>query len=553
MLIRWTGGRATKPGFATNDGDGEREAWWALGSEAEGETEKVILGTPFNDVLHGRPTDDEIDGGPGADRMAGRGGDDTYYVDNTRDVVRERAHEGIDTVVSQVSWTLGKHVENLSLGSATTASLVGTGNSLNNVIKDSYGSNVLYGMLGNDTLLGGHVISPGSHDTLYGGDGNDLLEAGLFDYSGDQLHGGNGNDTLSVTQGSNGLYGEEGDDHLVAGSGGTYHGPSDKLDGGAGQDTLEGGSFMDGGDGDDTLLLDGVYTASGGDGNDNISGTGGVGYSNADVDGGAGDDTIDVSAPINRLTIDGGDGNDSIIGGGWRDVTLDGGAGDDVVTAHQWRIGPTTLYGGEGNDVLSATGGGTMTLDGGLGDDHLSVVLSGSFTTATLTGGEGNDTLSASHGMDTLAGGIGNDVFLLSASEILWQDMVTVTDFESGVDQLSVSQATLAVGNGDAVVDHAQTIDGPGGFDACAELVIVAADIFGDLTLDAAAAAIGSANQAYTEGQTVLFMVDNGTDSMALRFTSSGADAVVSAAELSVVARLDGSASTAAEDIVWSA
>ena len=122
-----------------------------------------------------------------------------------------------------------------------------------------------------------------------------------------------------------------------------------------------------------------------------------------------------------------------------------------------------------------------------------------------------------------------------------------------GEDTLAVSQSHLAVGNGDQQVDGAVTVPGPGGFDASAELVIVAADIFGDLTLDKAAAAIGGANQSYEAGQTVLFMVDNGTDSWALYFTSAGQDAAVSAAELSIVGRLNGAASTGAEDIVWSA
>ena len=70
-------------------------------------------------------------------------------------------------------------------------------------------------------------------------------------------------------------------------------------------------------------------------------------------------------------------------------------------------------------------------------------------------------------------------------------------------------------------------------------------------TLDAAAAVIGSANQAYAPGQTVVFMVDNGSDSWALYFQSSDTDATVSAAELSIVARLTGTTSTAADDIIW--
>ena len=233
-------------------------------------------------------------------------------------------------------------------------------------------------------------------------------------------------------------------------------------------------------------------------------------------------------------------------------VKIDAGAGDDVVIGHRETGGPGTvsLIGGDGNDVVTgANSNGDCTVDGGSGDD----VLSGrsSHGSVTIDGGVGNDTLTSAHGMAALTGGEGLDLFVLSAKQVLYIDQVWTTDLASGTDHLGISQATLAVGNGDLVVDGAVTVDGPGGFEASAELVIVAADIFGDVTLESAAAAIGSANQAYAVGQTVLFMVDDGVNSTALYFTSSGNDAQVTADELSIVGTLLTTASTAAEDIVW--
>ena len=155
--------------------------------------------------------------------------------------------------------------------------------------------------------------------------------------------------------------------------------------------------------------------------------------------------------------------------------------------------------------------------------------------------------------MRYLTGGEDGDRFTLSSKETYGIEMVTVTDFASGLDLLTVSQGSLPVGNGDLVVDGAVSVSGPGGFEASAELVIVETDVAGGLTLSKAAAAIGSANGAYAAGQTAVFMVDDGTNSWALYFQSSGSDAVVSAAELSIIGRLDGCVSTTIDDIVWSA
>lgn len=510
-------------------------------------------GNALGNKLTGNTGNNWLDGKEGADTMIGGRGDDSYRVDNAGDLVTEAAGQGVDTVITSIDYTLGAGVENLSMSSDSSAGIKGYGNELANSMSDWIGSDLLSGLDGNDTLSGGTVLSPGASDTLDGGNGDDLLSAGRYAYSSDVLYGGEGNDTLTVKAGANSLYGGGGDDLLQSGSGGMYHGPTDYLDGGAGNDTLQGGGGLSGGDGDD-LMTTNVFTgyAAGGTGNDTISGTGGAGYSNLWVDGGAGDDAIDSYAVNNSLTTYGSEGNDTIDGGAQMNVTLDGGADDDVVYGHRETGAPGTVsvLGGDGNDVVTGVNfGGDCTVEGGSGDDTLSG--RSSHGAVTIDGGVGNDTLTSAHGMAALTGGEGSDLFVLSAKQVLYTDQVWTTDFTSGTDHLAISQATLAVGNGDLVVDGAVTVDGPGGFDSSAELVIVAADIFGGVTLENAAAAIGSANQDYAAGQTVLFMVDDGVNSTALYFTSSGNDATVSADELSIVGTLTATASTAAEDIVW--
>lgn len=65
-----------------------------------------IIGNSGNNIL---------DGVTGADTMIGGDGDDAYYVDNIGDVVVEKSDEGMDTVQSSISYTLGSNVENVIL------------------------------------------------------------------------------------------------------------------------------------------------------------------------------------------------------------------------------------------------------------------------------------------------------------------------------------------------------------------------------------------------------------------------------------------------------
>ena len=98
--------------------------------------------------------------------MFGGIGDDTYVVDISTDVITENANEGIDTVESGISYTLGANLENLIL--TGTAAINGTGNTLDNLLKGNSGANTLTGDAGNDILDGG-----AGNDTLNGGTGND--------------------------------------------------------------------------------------------------------------------------------------------------------------------------------------------------------------------------------------------------------------------------------------------------------------------------------------------------------------------------------------------
>ncbi len=155
-------------------------------------SDNVIIGNTKGNALYGYDGDDTIDGDIGRDTMYGGAGNDTYYVDEVSDLVIEHAGQGIDTVCSPVTYTLGDDVERLNL--TGTAAINGFGNDLDNLINGNDADNFLSGFDGNDTLSGG-----AGSDMLMGGSGNDLLSGDAGD---DILSGGSGNDTLSGGDGS---------------------------------------------------------------------------------------------------------------------------------------------------------------------------------------------------------------------------------------------------------------------------------------------------------------------------------------------------------------
>lgn len=131
-------------------------------------------GNSANNSLIGNAADNRIDGAQGADSMAGGAGNDTYFVDNIADVVKEAVDEGFDQVVSTVNFTLAEHVERLVLSGPA---LNGTGNGQDNEL------------IGND--LGNRLSGGSGNDFLDGGAGNDVLIGGL---GNDHMKGGAGND-----------------------------------------------------------------------------------------------------------------------------------------------------------------------------------------------------------------------------------------------------------------------------------------------------------------------------------------------------------------------
>ncbi|SVC90564.1 uncharacterized protein METZ01_LOCUS343418 [marine metagenome] len=115
-------------------------------------------------------------------------------------------------------------------------------NSLGNIVGDD-SDNIILGIDANETIFG-----KGGNDTIQGGEGDDVI------------FGDSGQDTLSGGPGTDRLDGGSGADRLIASEG------SDVLDGGSGNDIIDFSNltdlpeFVDGGSGEDTLLLAGMQT-----------------------------------------------------------------------------------------------------------------------------------------------------------------------------------------------------------------------------------------------------------------------------------------------------
>jgi serralysin len=133
----------------------------------------------------GNLMDNVLTGNTGINVLTGGAGNDTYVV-AAGDTTIELAGGGIDTVQSNIVWTLAAEVENLTLLGTTAAN--GTGNTSDNVLMGNSAANTLTGGAGNDTISAGAgndiVVGGAGKDVLTGGAGTDVFDFNLIAESG---------------------------------------------------------------------------------------------------------------------------------------------------------------------------------------------------------------------------------------------------------------------------------------------------------------------------------------------------------------------------------
>jgi len=228
---------------------------------------EAIFGLAGNDSIDAGADNDTIHDGTGTDSLIGGSGNDIFVMELDGEADTVIGGNGFDlidlsamTTPFEIEYMVGgnysneKNYTNSELGTLTTSYITGfiLGSGDDQILNSQYGV-YLDGGDGNDRLEVRDVDTYAKHaDTIYGGNGNDTI---LSWYGDDYIEGGDGNDSINASSGDDTVYGGNGDDNIQGGTGEQY------IDGGAGNDTIKTfetgliGDTVDGGTGDDVMLI----------------------------------------------------------------------------------------------------------------------------------------------------------------------------------------------------------------------------------------------------------------------------------------------------------
>lgn len=463
---------------------------------------------------------DDIDTNAGNDTVLAFGGDDNVDAGaGTNTVFGGLGNDVITATNADGSLAVGNNTvfgeegdDSITLGNGSNTIFAGVGN--DTVVAGDGGNFVDAGDGGDDVTLGSgadFVITGGGHDIIRTGDGNDVVVA-EGNFAGDDstaagrqddaLYFGTGRDELRVDAGAedldfSGTYDLE---ILTLTSAGTtvlgtqaQRAGIDTVNGTDGDDVIDASAFTRGitivqgagidtlttGSGDDTFVFNGDLVL---DFNDTIT-------------AGTGLDTLTLNGDIfNYITTDGidvinltSDGNATDGDGNIYGIGLDGGNADETGTlvinggtllADEFVIIEAQFAGAAyAFDITTGAGGDTIGTAVGDFDDNVTSGAGNDFV-QTFDGddnirlGIGDDTANAGAGADELYGDLGADtlnlgvdadvdtVIYASVSESsVASGRDTINEFDSGVDQIDISELLENAGVTDVEFISANDLD----------------------------------------------------------------------------------------------
>lgn len=414
-----------------------------------GRGDDIIDGGKGNDILRGGDGDDILHGSHGKDRLEGGDGNDSLYGGGGADVLiggagddlldggagRDRADYSADTAGVKIDLVEGfAYGVDSGLDKLVSIEEV-TGGSGNDIIRGNEGNNKLYGGAGDDVLAG-----RGGVNRIEGGEGYDILEV----EGASVINAAKG--TIQRIDGGSDRYlsieeirlGAGDDDVRIIGK----HHASPVIDGGEGDDTLVltgngvlgalknvetvkvEGNWTVTSEGHETILTEGAQTLTFAAGlltDGKVDGTifGLEMQDKIQLAGFAG--TAAVLGEDNRLTVTGADGAavtlqlDPVQDFTGMAFQLTGDRkGGVYLSFTEARLVDQVVEGTQTADYLESADGNDI-IDGLAGDDHLvggagDDILNGGSGNDRLEGGEGNDTLYGGSGDDILEGGAGDDI-----------------------------------------------------------------------------------------------------------------------------------------------
>ena len=387
--------------------------------------EQNFTGTSGNDTIIGTSTNDTINSGLGYDTVNGGAGTDLLIVD---------------------------YSSKKSFSSSLTSN--GTGG-FNGYFNANSNAQVNFSNIEQFQITGTGVA-----DTIYTGDGNDIINSG------------GGNDTISTGAGNDTINAGAGNDAIYAGSG------SDIVNGGTGIDTLfndlsssisnltwdttgatiitpTGGSYTNieaynitTGSGNDTIKLNGSYndTINTGAGNDTIN----AGLGRDAVNGEVGTDLLILDYSSNSYSGIQSSITANSAGGfnGYFYANNNFGGTDQVnfISIEQFNITGTgiadTIYTASGNDIISS-GAGNDTIYAGAGNN----TVNGDAGDDTIYAGAGNDTVNGGDGIDTLY-----DDFSTSTNNLTFDTTGTTPVIPTGSSYTNIEAFGLTTGSGNDII-----------------------------------------------------------------------------------------------------